>query len=344
MSDTNLKRRKYRRKKPLRVVFCRKGKSRMEVKPSRLQRDPDDPLVIFSNTFANSSKYMHLRAISNPSFGEILCRGLVSEKVSPPILGKLPLTPGFRLLRLLPTLPLDKKLSRSLEVLLSALASPDYLKELQKILKLHKELVWEMYDLSRLKGFARPRSLDAPALRALGIFDIPILALLIVEGTSSILENLALHGEEYSIVRDTIFKEVWLGGAQYVRKFGARLPGGSFLLKLERGMARQVHIDLIATVTECLMGDINFLLFHCEDVAFGEDGEVVPYNRPGLPFLGRNVPLLKFLVKLRSESIESRIWRHLREADDEPVLVITPPLSYRRNHVDRETLSFRYSE
>ncbi|RPA73872.1 hypothetical protein BJ508DRAFT_418870 [Ascobolus immersus RN42] len=86
--------------------------------------------------------------------------------------------------------------------------------------------------------------------------------------------------------------------------------------RLEAGLARGIQLELLAIVMRSIVGGIRLAVLE----AFEGDGEVSSMYQRILnvssavtEICAENIPLVLFLVDLRSESIEARIWRYVGE-------------------------------
>lgn len=76
--------------------------------------------------------------------------------------------------------------------------------------------------------------------------------------------------------------------------------------RINAGLARKMQLDLIGLALECMMGDVKDFLCVAES---GSEKEIKEAER----LLTLRKPLIRFLVGLRAESVEYRIWRYLME-------------------------------
>ncbi|RPA76804.1 hypothetical protein BJ508DRAFT_379278 [Ascobolus immersus RN42] len=99
--------------------------------------------------------------------------------------------------------------------------------------------------------------------------------------------------------------------------------------RLMKRMVRKKQLDLIELVLGCVIGDLAFLVRECHTLIHME---VKTKQRPGLAplpmFCRRHLRLLKFLATLRSESIESRIWKHIHDQEGGKTVVYTDQKSF----------------
>ncbi|RPA76803.1 hypothetical protein BJ508DRAFT_180889 [Ascobolus immersus RN42] len=242
----------------------------------------------------------------------------------------VPLIPFVSLQELVHSLPMDEKVVRKYKRLHAAMASADYFAELRKILekKVHVDYVWIVYAaFPRKEGtrgapdkYERLLLRDGPSLNELAFLKITLFATLTVAASELVLRKHAVIDRPDLIAASKIYSEISSAATSFFMSLVVLMEHFTkFYSRFRLGMARREQIGLLGLVCEQFVGDIRFLLYHCGQLAYNEiDRHSI------LQFLERHRRLLRFLLDLRSESIETRIWRHLREAEEEPMLVVIP--------------------
>ncbi|RPA76805.1 hypothetical protein BJ508DRAFT_379279 [Ascobolus immersus RN42] len=257
-------------------------------------------------------------------------------------------------LKALPTLQIEKSVAERFEVLYHKITSPDYMEivgespassESQSVLD-ERRAMYRMFcrDVS---------SHDLPAHLLINIDDNDIaletdalnsalkvqithfrLANLVIWEMIKIMEKHPVLGLEVKMLRPAL-RSVALAFGRFFSTLSPdlRRPKVNLNTRLERGLARKEQLDLIKLVLDSSLKDYNFMVREVNKHMI--NSEIIPSMNVFSTGAGRyrsfwtrNIRLLRFLIEMRSESIESRIWKHLMDEENGKVVIVLNEKSF----------------